>query len=224
MEKTSKYDLVLFDLDGTLLDTIPDLGAAVNHALGIRNLPLHSMDEYPAMVGHGIRNLVTNALPEPLRTDDGFISEVLADFSAYYSAHIDEYTKPYPGIISMLSALQESGCSLAVVSNKFQEGTDKLIRGFFPEINWTAIMGNRKDLPLKPDPTIVRMIFQAYALKSGNEAPKAVIVGDSSSDIRTGKNAGIDTIAVTWGYRSESSLTDADILAHNVEELRTALL
>ena len=84
MEKASKYDLVLFDLDGTLLNTIPDLGNAVNHALGIRSLPVHEMYEYPAMVGHGIRNLVTKALPEELRADEGYVSEVLADFSSYY--------------------------------------------------------------------------------------------------------------------------------------------
>ena len=224
MEKASKYDLVLFDLDGTLLNTIPDLGNAVNHALGIRSLPVHEMYEYPAMVGHGIRNLVTKALPEELRADEGYVSEVLADFSSYYTAHIYDRTEPYPGITELLATLQESGCAMAVVSNKFQSGTEKLIRKFFPDIKWVAVMGNQEGMPLKPDPAIVKMIFNSYAGQTGNKEPNAVMVGDSSSDIRTGKNAGIATISVTWGYRPESSLTDADILAHNVEELEEALL
>lgn len=224
MERISKYNLVLFDLDGTLLNTIPDLGNAVNHALGIRDLPLHGMDEYPAMVGHGIRNLVINALPESLRGKDDFVDEVLADFSSYYTAHIDDETRPYPGIPETISDLQDSGCALAVVSNKFQAGTVKLIKRFFPSINWLAVMGNMEGMPLKPDPAIVQMIFKSYASLNGDIIPKAVMVGDSSSDIRTGKNAGISTIAVTWGYRSASSLGEADIMAHNVEELRAALL
>ena len=224
MEKTSKYDLVLFDLDGTLLNTIPDLGNAVNHALRIRKLPVHDMEEYPAMVGHGIRNLVSKALPEELRADEGYVSEVLSDFSSYYTAHIDDLTKPYPGITEMLATLQESGCAMAVVSNKFQSGTERLIREFFPDIKWVAVMGNQEGMPLKPDPAIVRMIFNAYAGQTGLQDPRAVMVGDSSSDIRTGKNAGIASIAVTWGYRPESSLTDADYLAHNVKDLKEALL
>ena len=135
--------LILFDLDGTLLDTLEDLSAAANHALELRGLPLHTPDEYRRMVGHGVRNLVKQALPPG--TDDALVDGALADFKAYYSAHIDVHTRPYPGIPELLEELSAAGLQLAVVSNKFQEGTEHLIRHFFPGVPFAAILG----LPLR---------------------------------------------------------------------------
>ena len=217
--KAMDPELVLFDLDGTLIDTIEDLGAAVDHALSLRGLPLHSVDEYRRMVGHGVRNLVWQALPEGLRDNDGYLDSCLADFKSYYSEHIDVHTRPYPGIVELLTELQASGVNLAVASNKFQAGTEHLIREFFPEIGFISILGNREGFPLKPDPAIVEEVLRA----SGVDREMAVMVGDSPTDLKTAANGGIRAIAVSWGYRSASELEPAP-LAHSVEELRNLLL
>ena len=150
--------VVIFDLDGTLLDTLEDLAAAVNHALAQRGLPQHTTGEYRAMVGHGVRNLVKQALPET--AGDALIDAALADFKAYYSAHIDVRTRPYPGIPALLARLHARGIALAVASNKFQEGTERLIGKYFPGLPFVAILGNREGFPLKPDPAIVREVLQ----------------------------------------------------------------
>ena len=121
--------LAIFDLDGTLIDTIEDLGTAVNHALGLRGLPQHSIAQYRDMVGHGIRQLVINALGPA--AGDPLTDEVLADFVDYYVAHIDVHTRPYPGMQQLLADLQKKGIRLSVASNKFQQGTEKLVREFF---------------------------------------------------------------------------------------------
>lgn len=119
-----KHKLVLFDLDGTLLDTLEDLSEAVNYALQLRGLPLHTQAEYMTMVGHGVRNLVLQALPADKQADDAYIDAALADFKAYYTAHIDVYTHPYPGMQEVVNKLDKEGVRLAIASNKFQEGTE----------------------------------------------------------------------------------------------------
>ena len=192
-----KYRLVLFDLDGTLLDTLEDLSAAVNHALEKRGLPGHSTAEYMKMVGHGIRNLVTQALPAEMQADAGLIDSALADFKAYYTAHIDVHTHPYPGMQDVVRRLHEAGVQLAVASNKFQEGAEYLVRKFFPGIPFAAVLGNRPGFPLKPDPEIVGEVLR----KTGVRPEEAVLAGDSPTDMKTAANGGIDAIAVSWGYR-----------------------
>ena len=192
-----QYKLVLFDLDGTLLDTLDDLSEAVNHALGLRGLPGHSRDEYMKMVGHGIRNLVKQALPEDKQADDALIDSALADFKAYYTAHIDVHTHPYSGMPEVVMSLHEAGVKMAVASNKFQEGAEYLIRKFFPGIPFAAVLGNRPGFPLKPDPEIVGEVLR----RTGIRPEDAVLVGDSPTDMKTAANGGIASIAVTWGYR-----------------------
>lgn len=207
--------LILFDLDGTLIDTIEDLAEAVNHALALRGLPLHTVDEYRGMVGHGVRNLVQQALEASLSVMPGsdlsvmpgsdlasLVDEALADFVDYYSAHIDVHTRPYPGIPELLADLHSRGVQLAVVSNKFQEGTEYLIKRFFPGIDFVAILGNRPGRPLKPSPEIVEEVLSRACV-----APEdALLVGDSPTDMRTASNGGIEALAVTWGYRSAGEL------------------
>ena len=214
-----KYGLVIFDLGGTLLNTIEDLGAAVNHALSLRGLPVHAPEEYPAMVGHGIRNLIVNALTCDYRHDDSFVDSVLADFKDWYSAHIDVHTRPYPGMTSLLGRLQADGSLLAVASNKFQSGTEALVRKFFPEIRFTAVFGNSPDSPLKPDPALVKAILD----RAGCAESEAVLVGDSATDILTAHNGGIAAIAVTWGYRPAADLTAADYSADSPDALEKLL-
>jgi phosphoglycolate phosphatase len=208
--------LILFDLDGTLLDTLEDLASAVNHALELRRLQIHTVDEYRRMVGHGVRNLVQQALPS--RADDALVDAALADFKTYYQAHIAVNTHPYPGIPELLADLQAYGVQLAVASNKFQEGTEYLIQRFFPGIDFVAILGNRPGFPLKPDPEIVQEVLR----RSGVAAEGALLVGDSPTDMRTAANGGIKALAVTWGYRSAEELA-GNHLIHSVQTLRTEL-
>ena len=242
--------LVLFDLDGTLLDTLEDLGAAVNHALALRGLPLHTLDEYRGMVGHGVRNLVAQALEASLKVqgggvaagadgaagaesagrtgaqdaagavpDEALIDATLADFKTYYSANIDICTHPYAGIPELLAELQERGVKLAIASNKFQEGTEYLVRHLFRGISFVAILGNRPGWPLKPSPDIVREVLS----RAGVSPEDAILVGDSPTDMRTAANGGIAALAVTWGYRTPAELAGAP-LVHSVPALRQALL
>ena len=211
--------LILWDLDGTLIDTLEDLGAAVSHALGIRGLPSHTLAEYRRMVGHGIRNLVTQALPSGLQQEGSFVDAVLADFKTYYSSHIDVHTRPYPGMLGLLAELQAQGVKMAVASNKFQEGTEHLIREFFPGTDFVAILGNRPGFPLKPSPEIVSEVLS----KAGIPPEDAILIGDSPTDMRTAANGGIDALAVGWGYRTAEDLA-GNLIVYTVEELRRVLL
>lgn len=214
-----KFDLVIFDLDGTLIDTIEDLGNAVNYALKCNGFPLHRKEEYPSMVGHGVRNLVTRALPEEQRSDS-IINACLSDFFPYYLSHISDCSRVYPGIAALVDDLIASRVTVAVASNKFDEGTQKLIRQFFPDIRY--IIGNREGIPLKPDPAVVEYIKALCHSKAPSD--RIAFVGDAHSDIATARNASVKAVAVTWGFRPESELLDADFIAHNSEELHRILL
>ncbi len=210
--------LVIFDLDGTLLDTVADLGEAVNHALAKRGLPLHSRDEYVRKVGHGVRNLVTISLPEELQSDEALIDECLADFKAWYTAHMDVYTHPYPGMQQLLRDLHSRSVRLAIASNKFQSGTEYLVEKFFGDVPFAAILGNREGFPLKPDPAIVEECLRC----AGVQRSEAILVGDSLTDMKTAENGGIPGIAVSWGYRDLHGTPGVKI-AESVENLRADL-
>lgn len=220
MEK--KYDIVIFDLDGTLLDTIDDLGAAVNHAMSLGGWPLHSMDEYRRMVGHGVRSLVTQALPAALQGNEDTIDRALASFKAYYTGHIADFTHPYEGVVDLVRELDAAGTRVAVASNKFQSGTETLVARFFPGIDFLAVLGNAEGAPLKPDAAIVRSIID----KSGMHDPRVIMVGDSGTDMKTAANGGIASAGVTWGFRPEADLIDAGagVTVRSVPELRRVLL
>ena len=217
--------MILWDLDGTLIDTLDDLGEAVSHTLRLRGLPTHGREDYRRMVGHGVRTLVKRALMasrvqiEDTPDGEALVDEVLADFKAYYSAHIDDYSRPYPGICELLAELDSAGVKMAVVSNKFQEGTDHLIREFFPKIRFAAILGNRPGFPLKPDPAIVE---EALAL-AGVSRSDALLIGDSPTDMHTAENGGIDSLAVSWGYRTREDLA-AYRIVESVADLRKIIL
>ena len=211
--------LIIFDLDGTLLNTIADLGGAVNHTLEAYGLPKHCLTEYKMMVGRGMRNLVKAALPGDRAQDDAFVDVFLKDFLDYYMAHIDTATVPYPGIPELVSRLNSDGCKLAVASNKLQVGTETLIRKFFPGIPFVAVCGNSPAYPLKPDAALVK-----YIMNQAEVGPEdTIMVGDSGIDIRTAHNAGIAVIAVTWGFRPIEDLTEAEYIAGSAPELETSL-
>ena len=213
-----KPKLVIFDLDGTLLDTIDDLKEAVNHAMSSRGFPTFTRNEVMTMVGHGARNLMRQALPIGHK-DDNTVDAAYNDFKAYYITHIDVYTKPFPGIQDLLAKLHQEGIMLAVASNKFQEGTEHLIKEFFPEIPFVVVLGGRPDFPLKPDPEIVGEVLR----KAGVEKEDAVMIGDSDTDMETATNGGVMGIAVNWGYRDMTS-NENILVANSVEELKQILL
>lgn len=214
-----KYKVVIFDLDGTLIDSLEDLGEAVNHAMDQKGFPRHTLAEYRQMVGHGVRNLVMQALPASLQADDALVDECLGVFKAYYTAHIDVHTRPYPGMEDLLRHLHENGVLLAVASNKFQSGTEHLVAKLFPGIPFVAILGNREGYPLKPDPEIVGEVLR----KAGVSQADAVMVGDSGTDMKTAENGGVRGIAVSWGYRVLQP-TATITLAHSAAELEALLL
>lgn len=197
--------LFIFDLDGTLLNTIGDLADAVDYVMRSRNLPEHTNAEYRQMVGGGIKRLVERALPEALAKNEAYVEECVAQFRHYYVDNIDRHTIPYDGITELLHKLQNDGAMLAVASNKFQHGVDRLVAKFFGDVEFVAIEGNREGAPLKPDPEIIHNILR----KVGMECHDAVMIGDSGIDIRTAAAAGIDSIGVSWGFRFAEELYDA---------------
>lgn len=214
--------LVIFDLDGTLLNTIGDLADAVDYVMRSRNLPEHTNAEYRQMVGGGIKRLVERALPAELAANEQYVEECVTQFRRYYVDNIDRHTIPYEGMPELLHKLQNMGVKLAVASNKFQHGTDRLVAKFFGDIDFVAVEGNREGAPLKPDPEIVNNILRL----TGISREECVMVGDSGIDIRTAKAANIDSIGVSWGFRFAEELYDAGatIVATTMEELERALL
>ena len=211
--------LVIFDLDGTLLNTIDDLGTAANHTLAELGLPQHTLDEYRLMVGNGMRKLIMRALPDDKASDDAFVDSTLKQFLEYYSDHIDVYTKPYPGIPELIKTLYSNGYKLAVASNKIQAGAERLIEKFFQGIPFVAVMGNSPLYPLKPDAAVVEYIME----KAGTDRTSTVMVGDSGTDIQTARNAGIPIIAVSWGFRPRHELTSANCIADSTAALESFL-
>lgn len=213
--------LVIFDLDGTLLNTIADLAAATNHALLQCGYPTHAPAAYPYFVGNGVRRLVERVLPEEERTDAN-IDRLLTHFRQYYDDHLYDHTTPYPGIPGLLAALRAERISIAVASNKYHSAVERLIAHFFPEIEWAAVMGHNPGVPVKPDPSIVFAILAAHPTQKN----QVLYVGDSGVDIDTAHRAAVTSLGITWGFRPESELTDhcADYIAHNTSDvLRLAL-
>lgn len=195
--------LVIFDLDGTLLNSIEDLGAATNYALKKSGYPTHSMQSYLLFVGNGVTRLIERALPEDERTPE-VINTVKTYFREYYLSHLADATKPYPGIPELLVALTERGVELAVASNKDRDAVRTLIKTFFPEVPWAAVEGHVEGLPTKPDPSIVFNILAQVPTKKS----KVLYVGDSGVDMETARRACVDSCGVTWGFRPAKELRD----------------
>jgi phosphoglycolate phosphatase len=196
-----RYTTVIFDLDGTLLNTLSDLHASTNHALAAHDLPPRSLDEVRSFVGNGIRNLIRLAVPAG--SSDELIDTVHADFDAHYAVHNMDQTGPYPGVIELVKTLRDKGIRCCVVSNKGDYAVQPLVQHFFPNM-FDVVCGEReKDgIRRKPWPDTVLECMRVVGATKG----ESVYVGDSEVDLLTAANAGIDCIAVTWGFRDEDFL------------------
>ena len=209
---TSKKQLVIFDLDGTLINSVADLGQATNHALQLHGYPTHDLSKYNYFVGNGVTKLIERALPEQFR-DEATIEKVKSDFLDYYMRHKTDLTRPYDGIPELLHALQEKSVKIAVASNKFIAGTQALVKGFFPDIDFCAVLGQREGVPIKPDPYIANEALQLAGVDRGD----CLYVGDTATDMQTASNAGLESVGVSWGFRPVSELKDAGA-AHIIDK------
>lgn len=209
--------LVIFDLDGTLLNTIADLANSTNYALKVLGYPIHEPDKYNFMVGNGINKLFERALPDGEKTEENVL-RVRQEFVPYYDQHNADKSRPYPGVTGLLETLQTAGMQLAVASNKYQAATEKLIAHYFPNIKFTAVFGQREGIPVKPDPIIVKEILQIAKVQE----EETLYVGDSGVDMQTAINAGVTSCGVTWGFRPRTELESfhPDHIVDNAEEIK----
>ena len=213
------YKAVLFDMDGTLLDTLEDLCDSTNHALAQMGYPLRGIEEIRRFIGNGAEKQIRRAVPEG--TSEGKIMETLAAFRAYYQDHCQIKTKVYDGLLDVLSELKEKGVKMAVVSNKPNAAVKKLSREYFGDRLDYAI-GPSDGVRCKPYPDMAEEALKAL----GVEKKDAVFVGDSEVDVQTGLNAGLDVIAVSWGFRSREVVIEvgAKMIADDASELEKLIL
>lgn len=199
----SHYSTYIFDLDGTLLDTLHDLAASVNYALRQFGMPEHSLDDIRRFVGNGVRRLMERAVPQG--ADHPQFEEVFAVFRRYYMEHSLDTTRPYDGITETLRELKRRGCRMAVVSNKMMAATQELVRHFFPEIEVAIGEHEAEGIRKKPAPdTVCEALHQLGVGKEG-----AVYVGDSDVDLATARNSGLPCISVLWGFRDQQFLKES---------------
>ena len=213
------YKAVLFDMDGTVLDTLTDLAAAANTALRQFGLPEVTREKVRASLGNGASFLIHACVPEG--TDEAFVQEVLAWYKPWYDAHCCVLTEPYPGIPELMERLRERGMKLAIISNKADPAVQELAERFFPGLLETAV-GESETVRRKPDPDAVL----AAAAQMGLAVADCVYVGDTEVDLATARNANMDCLTVSWGFRSEAQLfaAGATSIAHTAEELEKQIL
>ena len=211
-------DTILFDLDGTLLNTLEDIADGVNHALRKMNYPERTLDEVRQFVGNGVAMLIKRAVPEG--TSEELINTCLQFNKEYYSTHVNEKTRPYEGIMTLLKKLKDKGYKVGVVSNKYDSAVKDLCHLYFSDYVTVAV-GNRTGVPTKPAPDCVYSAVQELGSDLGN----TVFVGDSDVDVHTAHNAGLPCIGVAWGFRGRAFLESAgaDMVIDNPMELLPVL-
>jgi phosphoglycolate phosphatase len=209
----------LFDLDGTLLDSLHDIGAAMNHALAHHGLPVHPLSNYRRFVGEGARALTIRVVPGG---QEALHEAVLDTYRARYAQCMLDSTRPFPGIPELLSRLASEGVQLAVLSNKPDEATRRLVEALLPQVRFGAVYGERTGVPRKPDPTAA--LGMAAELGVGPE--DCAFIGDTAVDMDTARASGMYSVGVTWGFRDVEELQShgARVIAHTAEELLQALL
>jgi phosphoglycolate phosphatase len=209
----------IFDLDGTLLDSLHDIGAAMNHALAAQGLPVHPLADYRRFVGEGVRVLVSRAVPAG---HEALHERVMAAYKAFYAEHRLDHTRPYPGMLELLARLHGEGVKLAVLSNKPDADTKRLVEALLPDVRFGAVYGERAGVPRKPDPTAALGVAAELGVAPGDCA----FIGDTAVDMDTARAADMYGVGVTWGFRDEEELQahGARVLARTADELLQALL
>ena len=215
--------LIIFDLDGTLINTIDDLGQACNHALSACGYPTHKIEDYPRLVGNGINKLIERALPESDRNEET-VMQLRTFFVPYYDEHNCDLTHPYDGIAALLETLKQQGHTLAVASNKYQAATEKIVAKLFPGI-FDVVLGERENVARKPDPQIVWDIVEAIGRKGEEVIGDALYIGDSLVDAETAKAAKLPFVACTWGFctREQLMTAQAHYMADHPKEILTII-
>lgn len=209
-----KYSAYIFDLDGTILDTLLDLANAVNFAMRSMGFPERTVQEVRSFIGNGIKVLIKRSVPSDTSEDD--YVKALEIFTKYYLEHIADYTKPYDGITDVINNLRREGCKVAVVSNKAHVAAQAVVKDFFGDI-FDMVVGKMDDFPSKPEPDSLLYTMKALGCK----AEECIYIGDSDVDVMTAHNAGIECIGVTWGNRDEDVLvaSGAQYIAHTPKDI-----
>lgn len=197
--------IIIFDLDGTLINTIDDLGQACNYALSVCDFPTHPIEDYPRLVGNGINRLIERSLPEEHRNETTVL-RLRKYFVPYYDEHNCDLTHPYDGIPELLQTLKAAGHTLAVASNKYQAATEKIVAHFFPN-TFDIVLGERENVPRKPNPQIVFDILAT--LHNTSKSSSVLYIGDSLVDADTAKAAGVSLALCTWGFCTAEQLSTA---------------
>lgn len=197
-----KYQLAIFDLDGTLLNTLEDLADSTNYVLSLHGYPVRTLEEVRRFVGNGIRRLIEQAVPEDV--DAEIVDKLFAEFIPHYQEHCADKTRPYDGVIELLQNLKRQGIKLAVVSNKADHAVKELCDNYFPNLLEVSV-GERAEIRRKPAPDTVNEVLQLLQI----EREQVVYIGDSDVDVQTAKNADMDCIAVDWGFRDKDCLQEA---------------
>jgi len=214
------YRYVIFDLDGTLLNTIDDLADAGNWVCRKNGWPTHTVDEFKYFVGNGMPMLTTRFMPEEERTPEG-IQRALNEFMPYYDTHKADKTAPYPGIPALLARLKDAGISISVLTNKADPMAGPVMERYYPGV-FSLIQGALPGVPVKPDPTLLLRLME----RMGAKAEETLFVGDSNVDIRTAKNGGLTSCGVLWGFRTRQELEaeGANYVVETPEQLAELIL
>lgn len=209
-----RYDPIIFDMDGTLLDTLDDLADSVNYALETHGFPKREKEHVRAAIGNGVGKLIECCMPEAFREDE--YNKVLSTFKEYYEKHSNDKTHVFDGMIEMIKKLKEQGATVAIVSNKIDSAVQELAEIYFPGLI-DCVTGEREGVRRKPEPDVIFATLE----KLDKSPKKAVYIGDTEVDIQTAKNAGIKGISITWGFRDPEvlAINEADEIVMSVEQL-----
>ena len=213
------YSYVIFDLDGTLLNTIEDLADAGNHVYKLHDWPVYPVESYKRMVGNGIPNLVRRFAPP--ETDPVTLEQAFQEFMAWYDLHKEDKTAPYPGMKQLALELKQAGISIAVLSNKADEMAGPVVEAYYPGV-FPIVQGALPNLPTKPDPMLLHRLMN----RMGAVPEQTLFVGDSNVDIQTAKNGHLASCGVLWGFRTRQELEEegADYLAEGPQDLMKVVL
>lgn len=214
------YQNVIFDLDGTLLNTIDDLADASNYVCRLHGWPTHTVEEYKRFVGNGMAKLAERFAPEDWRTPEK-VEQLLGEFMPYYDQHKQDKTAPYVGMPQALERLKAAGVHMAVLTNKADQMAAPVVNGYYPDV-FPMVQGAVKGFPTKPDPTLLHRLMS----RMGATPADTLFVGDSNVDIRTAKNGGLTSCGVLWGFRGRTELEQegADFIVETPEELADLIL